>query len=76
MYVVIDSGTSSPHATPRFFAFIQMTTDCSIVRNLSFSGLSLPIALVYLSANSHAVTKSTHLHQRSQVVVPSSHLLF
>ena len=39
-----------------------------MVRNLSFSGLSRPIALVYLSAYSHAVTKSTHFTPQKKLL--------
>ena len=55
------SGISFPHAIPRFFALIQIINDCKIVKNLSFSEFNEPIALVYLSAYSQAVTKSMHL---------------
>src|SRR5690349_12539079 len=51
-------GISCPHATPRFFALIQMTSDCNMVRKRSLPASEEPIALVYLSANSHATTKS------------------
>ena len=60
MNVLIDSGISSVHTTPNSFALIQIVNVCMIVRNLSFLTSELEIDFVYLSANSHAVTKSTH----------------
>ena len=57
------------HATPKFFALIHITRDCKIVRNLSFPASGEPIALVYLSANSHAFTKSTHFEPKLQAIV-------
>ena len=65
MYVRTDSGMPSPQATPRFLAFIQMTMVCRMVTNLLFSAPSGSSALVYRSACSHAVTKSTHLTPRT-----------
>ena len=60
MYVLIDSGISSVQTTPNSFALIQIINVCMIVRNLSFLTSEPEIDLVYLSANSHAVTKSMH----------------
>ena len=64
MYVLIDSGTSSVHTTPNSFALSQIINVCMIVRNLSFLTSEFEIDFVYLSANSHAVTKSTHFTQK------------